>query len=1110
MSRRRCCLLAVIALGALLCCGSTVRAQKAEETWDVTQPRGQTREIDFSTSEGTWMSVDISPDRRWLVFDLLAHIYRVPVEGGEAECLTQDSGIALNFQPRYSPDGNSIVFVSDRKGQNNLWIMDADGSNPRAVMTDPELQVYEPTWTPDGQYLIVSRRDWRRRDMPALFASSLWMYHRDGGDGVQLLGPEAKAGGPSVSPDGKYVYFHTPQCSQFPTFGRLDLVQGCYQLRRLELKTGEVTEVTAGLAAQQSRSSSGGAIAPEVSPDGRWLAFARRIPDGTISYKGHKYGPRNALWLRDLETGAERLVMDPIEVDMAEAIYTLRILPGYRWASDGKSIIIAQGGKLRRLEVETGTVATIPFTARVHRTISEMARGPFRITDTAFEARFLRWPSASPDGRQLVFQAVGKLWIQDLPAGAPWRLTSESFTPFEFAPAWSPDGRWIAFTSWDDKERGHLWKVSASGGIPDRLTPEAGEYIHPVWNPNSQEIVVAKGSGVTAQGRSLEGNPWYELIRVPVSGGAGAVVVKVKAPASGGELVAASFGPEGRLYYPEQKTEKRGGAEEPVTELLSVRLDGTDRRVHMKFPYADAASISPAGEWVAFEEGEDVYLTPLPWNGTGAEPPFVDKKKGLFPVKRLSTEGGLLPRWRDARTLEFGSGTRYFQYHVDTGKTDTTPIHLSVPRRLLKGSVALSGARIVTLENRRVIDKGTLVVQGSRVACVGECSTRGVDRVIDVRGKTIIPGFVDMHAHHHREHQGLLPARDFETAVYLAYGVTTTLDPAAWAQNVFPTAELVEAGAMIGPRIFSTGTPIYFQESAQTNEITSYEVAERELKRRVSWGAVTAKQYLQPKRIQRQWIVEAARKLPLTVTAEGSIDLEHKLSMIMDGHTGFEHPTPLLPLYSDVAKFFGQAKVVYSMTTVVGGTGPWNEEYFFQESEVWKDRKQRRWMPWRELIPHARRRMLRPVTDYSYPLLAQGLADIIAEGGFGAIGSHGQQHGIASHWETWMLVPALEPMGALEVASLHGANFLGAEKDLGSIAVGKLADLMVLNSNPLDNIRNTADILYVMKGGVLLDANTLDELWPAQKPFGEYYWVDEDSLKSDDRPVDYWDPPRKP
>jgi Amidohydrolase family len=287
--------------------------------------------------------------------------------------------------------------------------------------------------------------------------------------------------------------------------------------------------------------------------------------------------------------------------------------------------------------------------------------------------------------------------------------------------------------------------------------------------------------------------------------------------------------------------------------------------------------------------------------------------------------------------------------------------------------------------------------------------------------------------------------------------------------------------------------------------LTSYEVVEHEISRLASYGVVALKQYLQPDREQRQWITDIVRKQHLRVTGEGSSDLLHKITMLMDGQTGFEHPTPYAPLYGDVAKFFGQSHTVYSPTFTVGGTAPWNEEYFFQIADVWKDAKLQRWTPWRELMPHLRRRWMRPLTDYHFGEQAQGLADIIANGGYGAIGSHGQAHGIGSHLEVWMLAPTLGNMGALEVASVHGAHFLGAEKDLGTLEPGKVADMMVLNANPLDDIHNTANIAMVMKAGTLYDADSLDEIWPEKKPFGSYYWVNLDQLKNDVRPVDIYD-----
>ena len=156
-------------------------------TWDVTQARGKTREVDFTTNEGTWMSVDITPDGQFIVFDLLGHIYKMPAAGGEATSLTQNSGVALNFHPRISPDGKLIAFISDRRGQNNLWVMNADGSNPRAVFTDPGVRAAEPAWSADGNFIVVRRQALGGGGGEGGGGGGLWMYARDGGTGVALV-----------------------------------------------------------------------------------------------------------------------------------------------------------------------------------------------------------------------------------------------------------------------------------------------------------------------------------------------------------------------------------------------------------------------------------------------------------------------------------------------------------------------------------------------------------------------------------------------------------------------------------------------------------------------------------------------------------------------------------------------------------------------------------------------------------------------------------------------------------------------------------------------------------------------------------------------------------
>lgn len=1078
----------------------------AAEKWDTTLARGETRQISFTTEEGTFMSVDVSPDGEWLVFDLLAHVYRMPITGGEATSLTQDSGVATNYHPSISPDGRSIAFISDRGGQDNLWVMDADGSNPRQVSKDLNARFLTPTWSADGTYIYS-----RKRGMPKRGSrpdAGIWMFHKDGGKGIELVGrEETGAAWPTASADGKWLYFHK-RTSTGTTWGQWNSLAGEIQVSRLNLQTGDIDAVSHGVNQQQSRFSSGGAGAPEISPDGRLMTFIRRIPDGTISYKGLKFGPRTALWIRDMETGSERILMDPVTQDMVEGMKTLRVLPGYSFMPDGKSIVLTQGGKIRRVDVATGAVSTIPFSARVERTISEQAYKGFRITDDPFQSKFLRWTAASPDGSKLAFQAVGKIWIQDLPNGTPKRLTRDDFVPFEFSPAWSPDGRTIAFTTWDDIERGQVWTVRASGGRPKQLTESPSEYIHPDWSADGRMLVVAKGGNATARGREMTHNPYWDIVRMDADGDNAVAVGRVDFSGNFGrgrsQLPRPTWGPDGRIFYLEGAPSDGGNAA-PSSQLVSVAVTPTldPPHIHARFDFADEAVISPDGRHVAFLEGDNIYLSPLPYRQDRANPVLISKEagKGVLPVKQLSKTGGLFPNWRDGGMLEYGSASSYYAHDVATGETAETNLSLTVEKRIPEGSVAFTGARILTMRGQEILEGGTIVVKGSRIACVGTCDTNGVDRVIDAAGSTIMPGFVDMHAHHFRDYRGIIPARGYETAIYTAYGVTTALDNAVAAQNVFSAAELIDAGKVIGPRTYSAGGPLYNRDGARENLLTSYQVAEENIKRLKSWGAVSAKQYLQPRRDQRQWVSDIARKEGLMVTSEGS-DLAYNLGMIMDGQTGFEHPMSYMPLYSDAAKFFGQAKAVYSPTFVVGGPGAWNEEYFWGETNVWQDAKQRKWLPWRQLVPNTRRPIKRPDTDYSFPLVAQGLADIIAEGGFGAIGSHGQQHGIGSHWETWMVASAMGPHAALEVATRHGAHFLGASDDIGTLEVGKLADIVVLRSNPLEDIRNTLDIGHVMQGGILYDAETLDEVWPTAKPFGPKPWDNPEIYRGDDRPVD--------
>jgi Tol biopolymer transport system component len=1072
---------------------TTADRQTSNSLWDATKTRGQNRTIDFTVNEGTFESVDISPDGRWILFDLLGHIYRIPSAGGNAMCLTQATGAALNYHPRYSPDGTKIAFVSDRLGQSNLWVMNADGSDPQPIFIDHDSRIRQPVWMPDARSIVAVRAfptvtDWE------LHRTTLWQFFLDRRQPRELLASnESQYYWPSLSPDGRYLYFYISSVMR-----PLDNLTEGQQIQRLELATGQVRDITTPKHPALFRGAEVVSFAPEISPDGRWLAFGRRIPGGMIEFRGHTYNVRTALWLRDLQNGAERLVMDPIESDATQgnADRHMKVIPGYRWAKDGRSIIIPQGGKIRRLWLDSSRVETIAFSAHVHREISETVRSHVHITDEPFEVKFLRWPASSPDGHKLVFEAVGRLWLMDLPDGTPKPLTPDSFHAFELTPAWSPDGRWIAFATWDDIERGQLWRVPATGGDPQRLTVEAGEYIYPVWSRDGKYLVFTQGTGATARGEEWDANLWWELACVPSAGGATKVITETD------QIVQASIGPDSRIYYPAELPERdlltpaRHG-ETPTNRwmLFSTSVDGRDRRKHFVV-FGESAVLSPDGRRIAFTDRLELYLTTA--NRVARSK---DLGQNALELQRLTRQGGLYPRWRDKNTLEFMSGNRYYVYDASAGTTRTYRIHLQISRDIPKGTIAFSGARIITSENQRVIERGTILVRGSRIVCVGDCDVSLADRILDLSGKTVIPGLVDMHAHHLAGSPGGIPSHRQKSARYLAYGVTTALDPYAPSDPAFPIAQLIDAGRIVGPRTFTTGDAI--AGYGPTSDIHTYQDAKDLVLRQVEWGAVSIKDYEQPSRIEQQMLAQAAREAGVTLTAEGE-DLFRDLGFIVDGHPGWEHNLPYTPLYADATTFFGQAHVEYSATLNVSSPQLRGQEYQMVHSELWGDPKQQAFVPWRELA-QSRYYVVRPLSEYAFPILAEGLADIVHAGGRGAVGGHGEWQGIDAQWDLWSGASALQPIEELEVATWQGASFIGADKDIGSVKVGKLADLVVLNSNPLEDIKNTRDIRYVMKGGILYDGDSLDEVWPLRKPYGPRPWVNKAALQSDTRPIDYWD-----
>ncbi len=1042
-------------------------AEKKEEKWDVTAPPLPTRDVKIDVDEGTWMSLDVSPDGRTIAFDLLGDVYTIPMAGGDARSIA--SGMAWEMQPRFSPDGSRIAFTSDRGGGDNIWIMNADGSDKRQVTKEKFRLLNNATWSADGQYLAARKHFTTQR---SLGVGEIWLYHVSGGDGVQLVERPSEThqkelGEPVFSADGKYVYYSQNVTSGSTFIYAQDSNGDLFNIKRYEMATGDIETAVSGF---------GGAVRPAPSPDGKYMAFVRRERT------------KSKLYLKDLKSGAARKIYDDLDQDMQETWAVHGAYPNMDWTPDSKAIVFWAGGKIHRLDVASGAVREIPFRVSDTRAVIDPPRPQVSVAPDSFKTTMPRFASVSPDGKRAVFESLGKLYVKNLPNGAPRRLTGAR-DGFEFFPAWSYDGGRIVYVSWTDDALGTIRMVGAGGGAGRAVTSEPGHYRRPRFSPDGRTIVFEKG-----EGGYITDSDWSEAPGVYRIASGGGAMTRVTDDGSFPHFGASND----RMFV----TRFDGD----TASFVSVDLDGDNERTHASGDLITEYQAAPSGRHVAFAENYSAFVTPLT---PGPQKAGAGLAASALPVTKASGDGATYMNWSGG-SLNWTLGPVLYSARAsdmfrmspkseDEGgyESPAAGADLSITAQTDKpsGITALVGAKIITMagDDGGVIDNGVILIEGNRIAAIGPAAAityPANTRQVDLSGKTIIPGLIDAHAHGAQATDDIIPQQNWSAMAHLALGVTTVHDPSNAASHIFSASEYQRAGAILAPRLYSSGEIVYGAKApGYFAVIDEAEDAKRHVRRLKRQGAHSIKNYNQPRREQRQQVVAAAIEEDIAVVAEGGSLFHMDLAMVADGNTAIEHNLPQSMLYEDVLNFYSATKVAYTPTLVVTYGGPAADPYWRQASDVWLHPLLSKHAPPRLLQASSVRREKAPEEDYVDKQSAATAKLLADRGVMVSIGAHGQQQGLAAHWEMWSFARGgMSTLDALTAATIAPARHLGFAADIGSLEAGKLADLVVLDADPLADIQNSDDISMVMLNGRLYDAATLNEEVTGSRKRAPYWW----------------------
>lgn len=945
-----------------------------------------------------------------------------------------------NMAIALSPDKRS--FAIDLQG--TIWILPSTGGDAVPI-TDDLGDSHEPVWSPDGEYIAF--QSYRTGDY------DIWTVKKDGSDLKQITSGMDDDREASWSPDGNTIVFSSDR-------------NGKYDIWAVDLATLQTKPLTTGSSNDYN---------PAISPDGKKISFVSEGEDPGIYmlekgeltlvvssalkiaspswsetseqllYVSYERG-KSKLWLASIKDNTSRLITGDEDV-----------FP-FRAAWLGKnSFYYTANGKIQKRTIGEDKVEFIPFEATVTLNRSKYKRKKYEFDDNeAHSPLGILGPAISPDGNSVAFTALGDIYVQEI-GGEIAQITNDTFVNLD--PDWSPDGKLLAFVS-DRNGNMNIWLHNVVSGITKVLTTQQEwSASKPTWSPDGKTLAFYSKTHL---------NDW------------GSAVLKTL-ELSTGKIEAMEypiFVPSKPTWSPDGKTialmtlqKKSSRFREGNNVFMFVEPGSWESReispdsTHTPGMRTSSGPVwSPNGDKMAYIQNGVLMVVPVGSNGNNTGVP-----------KQLTIELAESPTWSgDGKYLSYIATDRLKRMTLENGKTEVIPIDLNWKPNIPEEHYIIHAGRVFNGIDSTYLENMDIFIEGQRIRAITPHQDHLDKKVIDATDKVVMPGLFEGHSH-----QNSSAGRKLGS-VWLSYGITSVREPGADPYDALERKESWAAGIRPGPRLFSTGgliggSRVFY---GLANSVTKDAHIKMEMNRARKLGYDMIKTYVRTSDLVQKQIITAAHEIGIPVSsheiypaAKYNIDaVEHFRGTSRRGYSPKQ--TALNFIYDDVIQVIVKSGMTVTPTIVM-------HEGFLKvvkENPEVLDNKQLKAFYSKNYIDSWANREAREDYGPNFQEFQKAVTTIFHAGGNIMAGTDSPfvPFGASLHAELWLFVDGgLSPFQALQTATINAAKAIGVEKDLGSVERGKLADLVILDGDPLENIKDSWNVETVIKGGVIYGLNEL-------------------------------------